>query len=319
MFWALIAILVALPCALAAAPDPSFQIRVTDDPPVRFPVNRFSVRQTAAIYFAGRHYAYCDVVPWDNPRHPNSYNTSIHAYSSDDGLHWRYEREVLPKGKPGEWDHGGVATPSACVAGGKILLAYSGRQRADGGGERSLGLAEASHPLSPFEKKRAPMLKAQGHLDDPQLVTWPGDDAHVLLYFRWAAGANDYRIQLAESKDAGKTWSDPVTVLQSHDAIRAMETVDAKWIDGQLILAQIEHFHKGPHKVALYASLDGRSFVPCRKKYINDYLKLPMQFAFGPNLAFIPEADGRIGKIALAGFTDAAGHYTQFVYRLRGK
>jgi len=301
----------------ATVPNDAFEIRVADEAPVPFPVDRFSVRQMNAIHFAGRYYAYADVVPWDNPHHPNTYNTSIHAYSSDDGLRWRYEGEVLPKGEPGDWDAGGVATPGVCVSNGKILLAYSGRERQDGGGQRSIGLAGATEPLGPFTKRPKPILTAHGHLDDPLLLPWSGDDRRVLLYFRWAAGQHGYRSQLAESHDAGETWGKPTTVLHSHGDVRAMETLDAKWIDGQIILAQLEHFHRGPHKVALYASSDGRVFVPCRKKYLNDYLKLPLRLAYGPILTFIPNADGRIEHIGLTALTDTAGHYTQFVCRLR--
>ena len=300
-----------------AEPDMAFEIRIADDPPVALPTSRFSVRQMNAIHFKGRYYAYKDVVPWDSPHHPDTYHTSVHAYSSDDGLHWGYEGEVLPIGRPGEWDAGGVATPGACVAEGQVLLAYSGREREDGSGRRSIGLAVSADPLGPFARRPAPILTAEGHLDDPLLVTEPGSGGRVLLYHRLADPRGVYTIRLAESEDAGKTWGTPTVVLSCHGDIRAMETLDAKWFGERLVLAQVEHFREGrPMKVALYVSSDGRSFTACRRKYLNDYLSVPLRFAFGPIVTFIPEADGRIEKIALSGYADGAGHYTQWVYRL---
>jgi len=40
--------------------------------------------------------------------------------------------------------------------------------------------------------------------------------------------------------------------------------------------------------------------------------------AVGAIMRFIPGPGGRVDKIALAGFLDAEGHYTQWVYRLAG-
>ncbi len=307
------------PGADAVKPDRDFEIRVTDDPPVPFPVRRFSVRQTNAVYFRGRYYAYVDVVPWDNPYHPNSYDTTIHVYSSDDGLHWRYEREALSRGARGAWDAGGVATPGACVVGDQVWLAYSGRQFRYGGGHRYIGLAQSADPLGPFKRRGEPLLTADGHLDDPQLVVDPRDACRVQLYYRLADPREGYLILCVETRDAGARWSAPRVILRCEGNVRARETLDAKWIDGRLVLALIEHFHRGPMKVAFYVSTDGERFEPCRKKYLNDYLHLPLRFAYGPNFTFIPGPGGRVDKIALAGFLDAEGHYTQWVYRLAGR
>ncbi len=298
----------------AGAADESFEIRLDDTPPVRLPVHGFSVRQMNAVNVNGRYWAYVDVVPWDSPFHPNTYSTSVHAYESADGRSWDYRGEVLPRGGTGAWDAGGVATPTACVTGGRILVAYSGRGRPDGAGPRSIGLAAATTPSGPFVRRTDPIVSETGQLDDPILVAVPGEEGRVLLYYRRADPRGRYTVSLCESRDGGRTWTPPEVVLRATGDVRAIEPLDGKWIGGRLVFAQVEHFQKGGMKTALYVSPDGRIFSPCRRKYLNDWLRVPVRFAFGPILTFVPDADGAVRTIGLCGFMDGAGHYTHWFF-----
>ena len=88
-------------------PDVNFRISVLSKEPVPIPTERFSVRQNSAIWCDGYYYLYADVIPWDNPYHPDSYDTSIHLFKSANAENWEYHGEVIGKGKPGEWTANG--------------------------------------------------------------------------------------------------------------------------------------------------------------------------------------------------------------------
>ena len=103
-------------------PNTAFKISVLDPTPIPIPTDRFSIRQNSAIWFDGHYYLYADVVPWDNPYHPDTYDTSIHLFKSADAENWEYIGEVIGKGKAGEWTANGVGTPGACVFKGKIYV-----------------------------------------------------------------------------------------------------------------------------------------------------------------------------------------------------
>lgn len=72
------------------------------------PVYGFCVRKPAAVFAENRYWIYADVIPWDNPYWPDTYDTSIHAFSSPDCREWEYHGEVVGHKEVGAWDYGGV-------------------------------------------------------------------------------------------------------------------------------------------------------------------------------------------------------------------
>ena len=109
------------------------------------PTEKFCVRKPAAVFAKGQYWLYTDVVSWDNPHWPHTYDTSIHAFSSSDCQGWTYHGEVLRHRENGAWDFGGVATPGAVIFGGRIYLFYSGREKPEGSGWRQIGMAVADN------------------------------------------------------------------------------------------------------------------------------------------------------------------------------
>ena len=321
------------PCLAQAAatarpgPDTDFRIAMDGGRPVPLPTDEFSVRQVNALRHAGKYYLYGDIIRWSNPKHPDSYGSSIGVFSSTDGRGWDYHGEVVSAGDEGQWDYGGVATPGVCELRGRFYVAYSGRQKRNGLGRRLLGLAAADGPLGPFHKAGAPIFPLEGHpqddpcFDDPCLITRPGDD-RMWLYYRHARWRNrtreayDYTIRLRTSIDSGRTWSEPTVVLRPGKS-GVLETIEAKWIEGQFVLFVLDYAEGA--KAALYVSRDGLHFERCRQRHVED--GEGMRFTMGtvctrlPGL--IPDEGGQCRLMNAAGVTDAAGHFTQWIYRVR--
>ena len=171
--------------------DRRFRITIVDEKPIGLPAEGFSPRQSSACWFHGCCYLLCDIVPWDNPYHPDTYDSSIGFYRTKDLLLWEYLGEVVPKGQPGEWNSGGVGTPSVCVFNDRVYVAYSGRTQAGGGGHRFIGVKEANHPEGPFRPVPELMVRLDDidyTVDDPCLITsnaegtGPGNDRLHLIY-----------------------------------------------------------------------------------------------------------------------------------------
>lgn len=212
-----------------------------------------SLRKASTVFFDGRLYMFADYIPFGAIRYPDSYNTTIHVFSrpapaliansslAAAAISWTHHGLALGPGAAGQFDAGGVATPSAVVVpeGGPgkavvVLLAYSGRRHVlpptkPIHGTRGIGLATASHPLGPFIKKATPVVLHDGYADDPQLIAVPaprpfavGRISHdvpqqqVWLYHRLEASnevrgcgsiANPTRcLRLLTSDDGGAHW-----------------------------------------------------------------------------------------------------------------
>ena len=128
----------------------------------------------------GRTYAYCDIVnftdfcePKPPPHHhhpathkpcgrlsarrsltrlrvgptiradyPDSYSSEVGVFSSPDGRSgWQYHGIVIPRGKNGSWDGGGIASPGAATAkDGTVIVGYAGEQSPAGGINRGIGV-----------------------------------------------------------------------------------------------------------------------------------------------------------------------------------
>ena len=322
--------------------ETGFRISVVGDTKTPLPTSdgtqRFSVRQNSAIWFDGSYYLYADVVPWDNPFHPDTYDTSIHLFTSDDAVNWVYDGEIIGKNEGGDWTAAGVATPGACVFGGGIYVAYSVRGNPDGSGHRFIGISVADHPKGPF--RELPQLRVIPDdvdysrervfllLDDPQLVscnadgTGPGDE-RLYLYYRRSlndfsgrdhggrAQALEYDIRTSHVVDfAQGSWSAP------HPIVRALpggvvETVDARWLDGRLTMVVLGYDNG---EMGIYLSNDSREFVPADPPLLEGSLDIFMDAACFRLPGFIPDADGQVRHMTTPGDIDDKGHYTQWVF-----
>ena len=322
-----------------------FRITVHDDGPFALPVTgggrgpgHFSVRQNSCIWFAGTYYLYADVVPWDNPYHPDTYDTSIHLFTSPDAETWEYEGEIIAKGGEGTWTSAGVATPGACVFRGKVYVAYSVRGHADGSGHRFIGISVADDPRGPFRELEPLRLIPDDVdygggeptllLDDPQLVgcnddgTGPGDNC-LHLYYRRSLndfgnrGSGNFRleydIRTRHIVDFGKgIWSEPHTIVAATRG-GVVETVDARWLDGRLVMIVLG-YDEG--EMGVYVSADSRTFVAAQPHLLEDYLDIFMPAACFRLPGLIQDADGKVRHMTTPGNIDDEGHYTQWVFRV---
>ena len=220
---------------------------------------------------------------------------------------------------------GVVATPGAVKFKNKFYVAYSGRELANGLGERYLGLAVADNPLGPFTKTPDPIVSLTGFpdqpacFDDPQLVAPPGD-AELFLYYRYArwiqrewedpsqAGAHDYSVRVRTTTDPAHGWSDSRIIIDTPSG-SVNEPVEAKWIDGQFVLGVLDY----KPDTALYVSTDGLNYSRTTLPNLSDHLSV-----FRPNPAaslsgLLVDGQGKLRFVNTAGNTDTKGHFTQWV------
>jgi hypothetical protein len=111
--------------AAAAAPparQPHFALSIDQTAGVALPAScpqgNFSIRHTTAITWRGSAYIYADIVPDNDPYFPDSYSSTIGAFSSPNGTSgpWTYHGIVLPKGNSSKsWDNGTPICPGAAT------------------------------------------------------------------------------------------------------------------------------------------------------------------------------------------------------------
>ena len=317
--------------------DVDFRISVESRTPMPLPTDRFSVRQNSAIWLDGRYYLYADVVPWDNPYHPDTYDTSIHLFTSADAENWESRGEVIGKGRTGEWTANGIATPGACVYDGRMYVAYSVRGNRDGSGHRFIGVSVADDPHGPFHELRHLRLVPDDVdcsqnattllLDDPCLVpcnadgTGPGE-ACLSIYYRRSLNdysdpahrgrALEYGIRHRCLSHVGQPWGEPRLILAAGEG-KVVEVADARWIDGRLVLIVLGY---SEGEMAVYLSTDSRTFAPADPHLLESYLDIFMPAACFRLPGFIPGPDGQVRHMTTPGDIDDQGHYTQWVYRI---
>lgn len=230
------------------------------------PTYNFSIRQLNAVVWPadGRTYAYADIVSFENPYYPASYDSAIGVYSSADGhAGWQYHGIVLKAGQPGSWSAGGVATPGAAVVSRRgvatVLVSYTAESGSGGTGTRGIGLLSGTHPLGPFDQLPPPGLGLFGtcQSDDSQLVVdaagAPGLPTRVDVFHRMRrngvngsarCGLDELNCTVGDcvhrrsSLDGGVTWDGGVTVRHAAAAAPGgwargvwplQELFDAKW------------------------------------------------------------------------------------------
>jgi Glycosyl hydrolases family 43 len=287
---------------------------------VFLPIDNFCVRKPSAIFADGKYWIYADIIPWENPYWPDSYDTSIHAFSSNDCIDWMYHGEFVSHRKKDAWDYGGVATPGAVCFQDKIYIFYSGREKTDGKGWRQIGMAVADNPQGPFSKTSRPVIASTdsgSHLDDPIPII-SHDGKKIELYFRQAdhhLSPPNYTIKKTDSADGGVTWSLPVDVLKSNSRVKAYETVEVIRIGNETILISFDHFIKGGNKLAFRVSQDGINFSEAEDLYFEDSMCKGWESTkCGFQVVFIPDADDAFRHIGIARTIDKAGHYNQKIF-----
>ena len=277
-----------------------------------FPATGYSVREADIVVADGRWYAFADLVSWTNPHHPNTYDSGIDRFISGDGVHWRHDRAVL-RGRDGQWDEGGTATPGAVVCGGTTALFYSGREHRDGTGYRHIGVALAPCPEGEFQALPAPIIVGDGHKDDPCPVLWR---KRIFLYYRHTR-ADGYAICLATATTAAGPWELHGPVIRAGGDVRAVETTDACVVGGCILLAVMEHSHTRGLRTALYGSRDGTTFSRLLPRYLEDVLRIPIGTSMGSHATFHVAEDGKVPALSLTRVMGAAGHYTRVVLPLQ--
>lgn len=277
-----------------------------------FPTQNFSVRKVEAFVYPsdGKTYAYVDVVNYSDVYYPDSYSSEIGVYSSLDGRGgWTYHGIIIPRGKPGSWDGGGVASPGGAVASdGTVLVAYAAENAPNGGRNRGIGFAIAPHPLGPFTKQIDPVASPSGicggtgRCDDVIMQSRPGNEIHLYHSVKSSnvvTGGDSIHHRM--TKDAGKTWSTSTMVLQRKNGF--METIAGKYFpkilggDGGMVLIT-DGGPNGALTPFISANMSG-AFVSSVPPIITECPTgglAPGKWA-NSQIAFIPDANGTVSKV----------------------
>ena len=229
----------------------AYRVELTADSPV----GEASIREHAIAWHPAKRkwYLVADVIPLAHPRHPNTYDTELHLWSSPDLSSWTYHGLAVPKGTPGNtYDGYGVASPAGMAfANGKLYVPFSARKTAKFT-KRGIGLAwsGADPEKLPWTKTPRAISDPPGEDDDAAVLTVPGDN-RLHLYHR-RTGPGSYRI----AHTASASPEDPASWPAAHDAtqrpegVRAQELTGAVYVDGAVHLFIIEHFVASPMRIA---------------------------------------------------------------------
>jgi hypothetical protein len=248
-----------------------------------------SIREHAVMWHPAKrkYYLIADVVPLSNPHHPNTYDTNLHLWSSHDLAAWTYHGVAVPKGIPGKtYDGYGVASPTAMAFfEGRLYAAFSARKTRTFA-ERGIGLAWSGDDPEqlPWTKTPQAVSDLPGEDDDSGVITIPGDD-RLHLYHR-TTGNGGYRIVHTASRTPRdpSSWPRATDVTQRPEGVRAQELTGVAWMDGAVHLFIIEHFEKGPQRIAhVQSKQPDAMFAPLdlRRRYVEPQ---PRNLAYGGHL-----------------------------------
>jgi hypothetical protein len=229
----------------------SFHVELT----AASPTGEASIREHAIAWHPveKKYYLVADVVPLDNSRHPNTYDTELHLWSSGDLTEWTYHGVAVEKGKAEtSYDRYGVASPAGMAFfNGRLYVPFSAR-RTSRFEKRSIGLAvSGSDPERlPWTKTKRPVSDLPGEDDDPALLALPGDD--VLHLFHRRTGPGGYRIVHAASKTPENfdEWPAAQVVTPRPLEVRAQELTGVFALNGNVHLLIIEHLFGGGVRIA---------------------------------------------------------------------
>eukprot|EP00937_MAST-01D_sp_MAST-1D-sp2_P005452 g5452.t1 len=311
--------------ACCGAASPSFNFVVdwsSGGANTSFPTTKFGVRKVEAFVYPldGTTYAYADVVNYSDPHYPDSYSSEIGVFSSADGkTGWQYHGIVVPRGQPGEWDGGGVASPgAAAVAGGSVLVAYAAEKDPTGGINRGIGVSRAPHPLGPFVKMGRDRAIASpdgvcggsGRCDDV-IMQSRADGVHLYHSVKGSNVAPGNGIRHRMTTDGGDTWSNSTLVLSTtlQPGTNPAESIAGKYFPRLAGGAMVLVCDGGPnHSLHAYVSERPGSmtaFVPAAEPSIATHPRSGSPSAAGAwanlQIAFLPSAGD--GHVASVGYT----------------
>jgi hypothetical protein len=299
-------------------------------------LGRFGIRKVEAFVYPkdGKTYAYADIVNYTCPTwsarntssclpgewyYPDSYSTEVGVFSSADGMTgWQYHGIVVGRGKPGDWDGGGIASPGAAsAADGTVIVGYAAENSPSGGINRGIGIATADHPLGPFTKCATPIASPKticggtGRCDDVIMQTRP-DGVHLYHSVKGSNIKPGSGIRHRMSSDAGKTWSESKLVLSSkmQPPTNPAETIAGKFFpslfgpdEGGMVLIT-DGGHLGPtlHAYVSKTSGDMTTFVAAEGPGLGPTMHPQVGSAkegrwANFQIAFFPNIDGSVPRV----------------------
>jgi hypothetical protein len=156
--------------------------------------NRAGVKDPVIVREGDTWHAWVCVHPLTEAGHEDRMSTWY--ATSDDGLVWRLDREVL-RGRPGEWDARG-ARATAVVSAAPLTLLYDGRATAEANWFETTGVAvEQDGVLVPLDTEPIRSPNSDGAFRYVSAVPLP--DGSTRFYFEAARadGAHDLRTSVA--------------------------------------------------------------------------------------------------------------------------
>ncbi len=267
--------------------------------PADSPVGQASIREHAIAWHPGkaRYYLVADVIPLGSPHHPNTYDTELHLWSSEDLADWAYVGLAVPKGTEEQcYDGYGAASPAGmALFDGRLYVPFSARKTA-AFTKRGVGLAwSGSDPeVVPWRKTVVPVSDLPGEDDDPAVVVIPGDQ-RLHLYHR-TTGEGGYRVVHTASAMPREpdSWPRATDVTQRPPGVRAQELTGTAVVDGKVHLFVIEQGEgvTGIQIAHLCSETPDEPFLPVHpgKRYLSHQ---PKDLAFGGHFTPVVK-DGRL-------------------------
>lgn len=276
--------------------------------PVGSPMGEASVREHAIAWHPRKKkfYLVADVVPLNNPHHPNTYDTDLYLWSSPDLAAWTFHGIAVPRGTAGKsYDGHGVASPAGMAyRQGRLWVPFSAR-RTPQFTERSIGLAWSGDDPEQvhWTKSPAPISDLAGEDDDPAVVVLDGDDRLHLFHRTTAGGYHIVHTASATPTDI-RSWSPAHRVTQPAADVRAQELTGVAYLGGRLHLFVIEHLRHGGLKIGHLVSRNAGSmfsYADTAHRFVDDQ---PPGLAYGGHLTPVVR-DGKL--IALSWTVVQAG------------
>ncbi len=264
--------------------------------PAGSPMGEASLREHAVAWHPGKKkfYLVADVVPLASPHHPNTYNTDLGLWSSQDLAAWRFHGIAVPRGTPGEtYDGYGVASPAGMAYfRGSLWVPFSAR-RTPRFSERSIGLAYSGEDPErlPWSKTASPISDLDGEDDDPAVVVL-ASAGPLHLYHRSTAGGYHIVHSASPKPEQPGSWPKARRVTSPAADVRAQELTGVAYLDHQVHLFVIEHLRPGM-KIGHFCSREPDalfSYADPARRFVE---RQPPRLAYGGHLTPVVR-DGRL-------------------------